>query len=195
MQADTSDSSVDSPHTHAASTGAVSANSSEAPASLMAHHTAGPASEHIARQSAVASDTQDMVQDKSAEQAPLNFAVKTSEEAAVGQASFMSDGSFVNVSASQEDDSAADLTEALEPADADAGINKDMPENVEDIQAANLELSAETEEVLGLLDSATQQMQASVYMDEEEAADTGADVNACDDQVRPGRLPGRLSES
>ena len=188
MQADTSDSSVDSPHTHAASTGAVSANSREAPASLMAHHTTGPAPEHIARQSAVASDTQDMVQDKSAEQAPLIFAVKTSEEAAVGQASFMSDGSFVNVSASQEDDSAADLTEALEPADADAGINKDMPENVEDIQVANLELSAETEEVLGLLDSATQEMQASVYMDEEEAADTGADVNAYDDQVRPGRL-------
>lgn len=192
MQADTSDSNIDSPHTDAAfSTGAVSDKNRAAPASPLAHPTADVAAEHdIARQSSVTSDTQATEQDKSAEKASFISADEViSEEVAVGQASLMSDGSFVNVSANQEEDSSVGLAEVLATdaaAEAEPAVDEDLSESVGDIQAASLELSAETKEVLGLLDSATQEMQASVQTDEEHAANTDADISAYDDQVWTG---------
>lgn len=189
MQADTSNSNIDSPHTDAAlSTGAVSDKNSVAPASSLAHYTADLATEHdIARQSSVTSDTQDSEQDKSAEQASFMLAdEEMPEEGAIGQASFMSDGSFVNISANHEEDSSAGLAEALvtdAAAEAKAAFDEDLSENCRDIQAASLELSAETKEVLGLLDSAAQEMQASVHTDEGHVADPDADIIAHDDQV------------
>lgn len=177
MQADTSDSNVESPHadepfnsvaasdTTLPDCGSAAASDvstvceaqtvETAPKVDKAFQPALVSQHESASQTALGSQQDETAQHESVSQAVTEAADEEEDvqESWAGQASVMSDGSFVNVSVDQAEDSLADDTEQLEDIVAVADAVTSSVDIDEGVQEESLQLSDATKEVLDLLET------------------------------------------
>lgn len=199
MQADTSNSSPEGSDADAAPSHDTAAdNAVTQPMSAEEHVSAPSMCELEAAQTGAQDDTDGQVELKSWEETARdefasNASAVSEEEAgvhgnSVGQASVMSDGSFVDVSAEE----AEGITAAVTDLDVDSPTEGQSPaielarlsDSSDSVRAGYLELSEQTKEVLGLLQDEAEESQEAGQT--EHVADTEDALH--DDQVRMSRM-------